>query len=149
MRYLRGSATGPAAEVQFSIDGGETFATPEMLARAAGGGKKGQRKSLENDYTHVRWVLKQAARPGLDRAAALSRDVLLTRMALPLAEILGPDGPLARALPGYAARPQQIAMAEHVAAALAGTHATGRRGGHRHRQDLRLPRAGAAVGPRA
>ena len=39
-------------------------------------------------------------------------------MALPLAEVLGPDGPLARALPGFKARPQQIEMAEHVAAAL-------------------------------
>lgn len=39
-------------------------------------------------------------------------------MTLPLAEILGPDGPLARALAGYRARPQQIEMAEHVAAAL-------------------------------
>ena len=57
--------------------------------------------------------------PDLDRTAALPRDVLLTRMATPLAEILpGPDGPLARALPGYKARPQQIEMAEQVAAAL-------------------------------
>jgi len=39
-------------------------------------------------------------------------------MSLSLAEILGPDGPLARALPGYTTRPQQVAMAEHVAAAL-------------------------------
>jgi len=39
-------------------------------------------------------------------------------MSLSLAEILGPDGPLARALPGYITRPQQVAMAEHVAAAL-------------------------------
>lgn len=63
VRYLRGSATGPAAEVQFSVDGGDTFATPEMLARAAGGGKKGQRKPLENDYTHVRWVLRKPLGP--------------------------------------------------------------------------------------
>jgi len=63
VRYLRGSATGPAAEVQFSIDGGETYATPEALARVAGGGKKGQRKLLENDYTHVRWVLKKPLGP--------------------------------------------------------------------------------------
>lgn len=63
VRYLRGSATGPAAEVQFSIDGGATYATPEMLARAAGGSKKGQRKLLENDYTHVRWVLKKPLGP--------------------------------------------------------------------------------------
>ncbi|MGB7739555.1 MAG: hypothetical protein WBM03_10600 [Steroidobacteraceae bacterium] len=63
VRYLRGSATGPAAEVQFSVDGGDTFATPEMLARAAGGGKTGQRKPLENDYTHVRWVLRKPLGP--------------------------------------------------------------------------------------
>jgi uncharacterized repeat protein (TIGR01451 family) len=63
VRYLRGSATGPAAEVQFSIDGGETYATPDALARVAGGGKKGQRKLLENDYTHVRWVLKKPLGP--------------------------------------------------------------------------------------
>jgi uncharacterized repeat protein (TIGR01451 family) len=62
VRYLRGSAIGPATEVQFSIDGGKTFATPEMLSRAAGG-KKAQRKPLENDYTHVRWVLSKPLGP--------------------------------------------------------------------------------------
>src|SRR5512145_1813087 len=39
-------------------------------------------------------------------------------MAATLAETLGPDGPLADAVPGYTARAQQIGMAEHVAAAL-------------------------------
>ena len=63
VRYLRGSAAGPAAEVQFSVDGGDTFATPEMLARAASGGTKGQRKPLESDYTHVRWVLRKPLGP--------------------------------------------------------------------------------------
>jgi ATP-dependent DNA helicase DinG len=37
-----------------------------------------------------------------------------------LAEIFGPDGPLARAMPGYGVRSQQVAMASHVAAALEG-----------------------------
>ena len=37
-----------------------------------------------------------------------------------LAEIFGPDGPLAAALEGYTVRDQQVTMAEHVAAALAG-----------------------------
>jgi uncharacterized repeat protein (TIGR01451 family) len=60
VRYLRGSATGPAAEVQFSVDGGKTFATPEVLS---GAGRKGQRKSLEADYTHVRWVLSKPLGP--------------------------------------------------------------------------------------
>jgi uncharacterized repeat protein (TIGR01451 family) len=63
VHYLRGSATGPAAEVQFSVDGGKNYATPEALARAAGGGKKGTRKPLENDYTHVRWVLRKPLGP--------------------------------------------------------------------------------------
>jgi uncharacterized repeat protein (TIGR01451 family) len=63
VRYLRGSAAGPAAEVQYSLDGGKTFATAEQLAKAAGGGKQGARKSLENDYTHVRWVLSRPLGP--------------------------------------------------------------------------------------
>ena len=33
VHYLRGSAAGPAAEVQFSIDGGETYATPETVVQ--------------------------------------------------------------------------------------------------------------------
>jgi ATP-dependent DNA helicase DinG len=37
-----------------------------------------------------------------------------------LTELFGPTGPLARSLPGYAPRDEQLAMAEHVAAALAG-----------------------------
>jgi ATP-dependent DNA helicase DinG len=40
-------------------------------------------------------------------------------MTGPLDDVLGPEGPLARALPGYAPRPQQVAMAEHVMAAFA------------------------------
>jgi len=63
VHYLRGSATGPAVEVQFSIDGGETYATPETLARAARGGKKSANKPLEKDYTHVRWVLRKPLGP--------------------------------------------------------------------------------------
>jgi uncharacterized repeat protein (TIGR01451 family) len=63
VRYLRNSAAGPAAEVQFSIDGGKTFATPDALARAAGGGKKSARKALEGEYTHVRWVLAKPLGP--------------------------------------------------------------------------------------
>jgi ATP-dependent DNA helicase DinG len=41
-------------------------------------------------------------------------------MADSLAEIFGPDGPLARAMPGYGLREQQVAMAAQVAAALEG-----------------------------
>ncbi|HVN42427.1 MAG TPA: ATP-dependent DNA helicase [Steroidobacteraceae bacterium] len=41
-------------------------------------------------------------------------------MTRSLADIFGPEGPLAATLPGYTVREQQVAMAEHVAAALEG-----------------------------
>ena len=63
VKYLRNSASGPAAVVQFSIDGGRTFATAEALSRAAGDGRKVPRRALEGDYTHVRWVLSKPLRP--------------------------------------------------------------------------------------
>jgi uncharacterized repeat protein (TIGR01451 family) len=63
VKYLRNSAAGPAAEVQFSIDGGRTFATPDALSRAASDGRKTARRALEGEYTHVRWVLSKPLRP--------------------------------------------------------------------------------------
>lgn len=63
VHYLRNSAAGPATEVQFSIDGGKTFATPDALQRAASGGKKTPRKALDDQYTHVRWVLRKPLGP--------------------------------------------------------------------------------------
>lgn len=54
MQYIEGSAVGPASDVQFSTDGGETF-----LAGAAG-----------SEYTHLRWILRQPLPPG---ATALLR----------------------------------------------------------------------------
>lgn len=41
-------------------------------------------------------------------------------MSQDLTELFGPTGPLARSLPGYAPRDEQLAMAEHVAVALEG-----------------------------
>jgi ATP-dependent DNA helicase DinG len=41
-------------------------------------------------------------------------------MAAELSELFGPEGPLASALPGYAVRQGQLAMAGHVSAAMAG-----------------------------
>jgi len=68
MHYKRGSAVGPACEVQFSVDGGITF---DPVARL-GSGVDGQssRKMQATDYTHVRWTL---SRPLAPRATALLR----------------------------------------------------------------------------
>ena len=47
LHYLVGSATGPACDIEFSTDGGKSFAArPE-----------------EGDYTHVRWTLRRPLPP--------------------------------------------------------------------------------------
>ena len=48
LHYLPGSATGPACDIEFSADGGKTFA-----ARAPAG-----------DFTHVRWTMRRPLPPG-------------------------------------------------------------------------------------
>jgi uncharacterized repeat protein (TIGR01451 family) len=68
MHYKRGSAVGPACEVQFSIDGGTNFAPLERLGAAADG--KSSRKVQVSEYTHVRWLLRRPLAPG---ATALLR----------------------------------------------------------------------------
>jgi len=47
LHYVPGSATGPACDIEFSTDGGKTFA-----ARPQAG-----------DYTHVRWTLRRSLPP--------------------------------------------------------------------------------------
>jgi uncharacterized repeat protein (TIGR01451 family) len=56
MHYIRGSAVGPACTVQFSIDGGNTFAVPAKLG-VIPGSKLSTRKIAPSEYTHVRWIL--------------------------------------------------------------------------------------------
>ena len=54
--YVAGSASGPGAEVSYSVDGGRTFDRPENLQLA---GPDGQlRVANASDYTHIRWKLK-------------------------------------------------------------------------------------------
>jgi len=48
LHYLPGSAKGPACDIQFSADGGKTFAA----------------KLASGEYTHVRWSMKQPLPPG-------------------------------------------------------------------------------------
>ncbi|HEX6571777.1 MAG TPA: hypothetical protein VF055_07110 [Steroidobacteraceae bacterium] len=69
VRYHPGSATGPACKVQFSVDGGVTFAAPAP-SRTAGTRKNARNASPTHEYTHVRWVLEKPLAPG---ATALLR----------------------------------------------------------------------------
>jgi uncharacterized repeat protein (TIGR01451 family) len=66
--YVRDSAAGPSADITYSVDGGQSF-WPEkelVVAKAA----TEARKAEPQDYTHIRWQLRNALAPG---AVALAR----------------------------------------------------------------------------
>lgn len=66
--YIANSAAGPGAEVTFSADGGQTFAAANRLKTPDTTGA--MRSALPEQYTHIRWRLRNALAPG---AAALAR----------------------------------------------------------------------------
>ncbi len=65
-RYKDGSAEGEGATIAYSVDGGKTFATPDRLTVAFKDkvGKDSVRPAIAQDYTHIRWVIKQNVAPG-------------------------------------------------------------------------------------
>lgn len=63
--YLDGSAGGPGAEIEFSIDGGQSFARAQDLKLA-----DGVTRAPPERYTHIRWRLRNPLAPG---AVALAR----------------------------------------------------------------------------
>ena len=56
MVYVADSASGPGAEVSYSVDGGVTFARPENLR--VSDAARGSRRAVGADYTHIRWNLR-------------------------------------------------------------------------------------------
>jgi uncharacterized repeat protein (TIGR01451 family) len=67
--YVRGSASGPGAEVAFSVDGGETFASANELT-VSDPETRAVRRAEAQDYTHIRWTLRNPLAPS---AVALAR----------------------------------------------------------------------------
>jgi uncharacterized repeat protein (TIGR01451 family) len=65
--YIADSASGPGADVSFSVDGGHTFEPPEGLTIEVEGAKQ---PAQAEKYTHIRWQLRNALAPG---ATALAR----------------------------------------------------------------------------
>ncbi len=65
--YIEGSASGPGADVSFSVDGGHAFGPPEALTIEVQGAKQ---LAPAEKYTHIRWQLRNALAPG---ATALAR----------------------------------------------------------------------------
>ncbi len=56
MRYVDGSAFGPGADIEFSIDSGETWGSPDALFVTADDGSR--RRAGAGDYTHIRWSMR-------------------------------------------------------------------------------------------
>jgi uncharacterized repeat protein (TIGR01451 family) len=72
--YVPDSASGPGAEVLFSIDGGRTFGRPDELSLTEADG--GVRAAAAAEYTHVRWILRaplDAGASGVARFRAVRR----------------------------------------------------------------------------
>jgi uncharacterized repeat protein (TIGR01451 family) len=55
LSYVAGSAFGPGMLIEFSVDGGVTYAAPEELTVDEDGGS---RAATAEDYTHIRFVLQ-------------------------------------------------------------------------------------------
>lgn len=71
LTYVQGSAFGPGAEVQFSVDGGQSYAAFDALRVADG---DSDRPASVDDLTHIRWILKDelaAGAQGLARFTAV------------------------------------------------------------------------------
>jgi len=66
MRYIAGSATGPGADVSFSVDGGENFGAPATLSvpMNAEDPDTPMRPATVEDYSHIRWELPGTHAPG-------------------------------------------------------------------------------------
>ncbi|MCH8896011.1 MAG: DUF11 domain-containing protein [Proteobacteria bacterium] len=62
MEYVDGTAFGPGADISFSIDGGQSWGTPEELVVTAADGT--QRPAQASDYTDIRWILRNELQPG-------------------------------------------------------------------------------------
>jgi len=59
--YLDRSAEGKGTTIEFSVDGGKTYAAPGKLTVTTAGK---QRPAIAADYTHIRWVLVKPLAPG-------------------------------------------------------------------------------------
>jgi len=71
LTYVEGSAFGPGAVVEFSVDGGNTFAIADQLVVVEEGV---ERPAEPGDYTHVRWVMQNdlaAGAQGMARFTAV------------------------------------------------------------------------------
>jgi uncharacterized repeat protein (TIGR01451 family) len=74
MRYLSGTAFGPGSDIEYSVDGGQTFGQPPLLRISDDAGN--ERPAEAGDFTHIRWALNaplDAGEGGFARFRAVIR----------------------------------------------------------------------------
>lgn len=69
LMYVDGSAFGPGSDIQFSVDGGRTFANATELTVTEDGTT---RSAGAEDFTHIRWVMQQELAAGAQGVARFS-----------------------------------------------------------------------------
>lgn len=62
MLYRDRSAEGKGTSVEFSVNGGKSYSTPDKLNITDASGKA--RKAAASDYTHIRWTITKPVPPG-------------------------------------------------------------------------------------
>lgn len=60
--YVDKSAAGKGTRIDFSVDGGRSYHSPDRLAVKDARGKK--RKAVAADYTNIRWTVTAPVAPG-------------------------------------------------------------------------------------
>jgi uncharacterized repeat protein (TIGR01451 family) len=66
LTYLDGSAFGPGAAIDFSVDGGSSYAGADDLTVTEDGVSRAART---DDYTHIRWVMQNDLATGAQGVA--------------------------------------------------------------------------------
>ena len=66
MTYVASSATGPGADITFSLDG-KSFGSADQLTVQESGAS---RKARADEYKHIRWIFKNSLQPGATALAS-------------------------------------------------------------------------------
>ena len=67
LSYIEGSAFGPGTTIEFSVDGGQSYAPAGELRVPENGGF---RSATAADYTHLRWVMQSELAAGSQGVAS-------------------------------------------------------------------------------
>jgi uncharacterized repeat protein (TIGR01451 family) len=73
MLYLDGTAAGKGARIEFSVDKGKTYATPDKLIIKSPDGK--ERRAAASDYTNIRWTIETPLKKGEKGSVSFSTKV--------------------------------------------------------------------------